>query len=872
MMKALSGRLRAVMNRVPARSRIAIGLVMLLGGVLMAAIALRMVPNERQAIMLGRAKFCEAIAVHCSIAVSSHEASTLQQTLQAIIQRDTDVQSATVRKQDGTVVAQIGSAQTEENAAQNRNAMDSAIFVPIYSNETKWGAVEVRFSPLGHSGFLGYLQSPQVLLVLFVTCVCLLLFQFYLRKMLQHLDPSKVVPPRVRSALDTLAEGLLVLDKSERIVLANHAFGSIVGRTPEELLGKRADSLNWEADGFSPQAGHAPWTQVLADGTPLHGIRMHMKDLHGGVRTLSVNCSPVLGTAGKNRGVLISFEDVTVLENQEIELRKSKDAAESANRAKSDFLARMSHEIRTPMNAILGFTDVLRRGYEENETERQDYLNTIHASGQHLLELINDILDLSKIEAGKLEIELSRCSPHQLITEVVSVLIVRAREKGIGLEFEWNGRIPETIQTDPTRVRQALTNLIGNAIKFTDTGRVRVVARLAESSSAAPYLDIDVIDSGIGMKPEALGRIFTPFAQADSSITRRFGGTGLGLSISKQIAEALNGSLTVKSEYGKGTDFRLRIATGSLADVTLLDKPPRRSTAGRGASGQAAIRLPGTRILLVEDGESNRKLFSLVLQRAGATIDQAADGKTGSDLALAGNYQVILMDMQMPIMDGYTAAAYLRQHSLQTPIIALTAHAMRGDEEKCRAAGCSGFLTKPIDVDLLLRTVSDAAYPQGAPAEVAAPVGASNAPMATSLPAGAIAIPDHKDDKMAAAVPITSTSAMLSLHSTLPTEDPEFCAIVEEFIDRLHNQIGAIQNAWHAQEFSELASLAHWVKGSGGTAGFHDLTDPARELERAVRDNQTSEIAGKIAELQAIADRIVRPSVQHAASPEPASR
>ena len=224
----------------------------------------------------------------------------------------------------------------------------------------------------------------------------------------------------------------------------------------------------------------------MRESKPQRVFVMRLIDAQSNRRTFTVNCSPVLGNDGKYRGVLTSFEDITQLEEKEIELRKSKDAAESANHAKSEFLARMSHEIRTPMNAILGFAEVLRRGYETNEIERQEYLNTIHSSGQHLLELINDILDLSKDRvAGKLEIELGRCSPHQLMAETLSIMSVKAEQKGINLALRWSGPVPETIETDATRLRQVITNLVGNAIKFTEKGTVTVATPAWQRSAGS---------------------------------------------------------------------------------------------------------------------------------------------------------------------------------------------------------------------------------------------------------------------------------------------------------------------------------------------------------------------------------------------------
>jgi signal transduction histidine kinase/CheY-like chemotaxis protein/HPt (histidine-containing phosphotransfer) domain-containing protein len=570
---------------------------------------------------------------------------------------------------------------------------------------------------------------------------------------------------------------------------------------------------------------------------------LHLPDSTGARRTFIVNCSPVAGARGAARGALASFEDVTQLVEKEIELRKSKQIADEANRAKSEFLARMSHEIRTPMNAILGFTDVLRRGYEDSEAERLEFLNTIHSSGQHLLELINDILDLSKIESGKLEIELTRCSVDQIINEVVSVLENRAADKCVGLIFNWDGPAPETILTDPTRFRQVITNLVGNALKFTEKGEVRLLARLDRSENR-PKLVVDVIDSGIGMTPESLGKIFNPFTQADSSITRRFGGTGLGLSISRQCATALGGNLAVTSEYGKGSTFTLTIDVGPMEGIKTFDPAQRTAAQMAGTSASTgSLRLKPCRILVVEDGTSNQKLITIVLTRAGATLELASNGQIGVDKALAQQFDVILMDMQMPVMDGFTAARKLREAGKTLPIIALTANAMKGEEDKCRAAGCSGYLTKPIVVDQLLRTLAD---------------------LVGELPYDGLSQRRQTrpaDVRQSAELPPI-------LKSNLPTEDPEFLEIVVEFADRLHEQLGKMQEAWERQELAEIASLAHWLKGSGGTAGFPAFTKPAATLEKLAKENRTDEIAAALADVCDLGKRVVRPD----AAAEPAVR
>jgi signal transduction histidine kinase/ActR/RegA family two-component response regulator len=399
-------------------------------------------------------------------------------------------------------------------------------------------------------------------------------------------------------------------------------------------------------------------------------------------------------------------QEITEREKAQVALVAAKEAAEAANVAKSRFLANMSHEIRTPLNAILGFTELLRLNADEgNEAERQDFLGTIYASGQHLLSLINDILDLSKIEADRLEVECIPCIPQQIISEVISLLRVRALEKGLTLESRWLGAEPRMIRTDPARFRQLLMNLVSNALKFTKTGSVQILAELLPEEPQA-MLKVQVIDTGIGIPADKIQSIFNPFVQADSSVTREFGGTGLGLTISRRIAEALGGTIHVESIVGRGSNFTLLIPTGSLDDIPFIE-----SSSADALKSPDSVHdnlkscLQGVKVLLVEDGEINRKLIRLILQRAGAEVSVAENGRQGLDLALRQSFHVILMDMQMPVMDGYSATTRLRQEGITTPVIALTAHAMKGDETKCKAVGCDTYLPKPIDAPTLLKTV-----------------------------------------------------------------------------------------------------------------------------------------------------------------------
>ncbi len=396
-------------------------------------------------------------------------------------------------------------------------------------------------------------------------------------------------------------------------------------------------------------------------------------------------------------------------------LKDSNDAAEAATQAKSAFLANMSHEIRTPMTAILGYADILRTesSLSKGPPACLEAIDTITRNGEHLLNLINDILDLCQVEAGKLQVDRETCSPSQIVFEALSLMRVRADAKDLSLRAEFDGKIPESIQTDPNRLRQILINLVGNAVKFTDAGSIQMVIRLSSCNAARPEMHFAVTDTGIGMSEEQMADLFKPFSQVDSSATRKFGGSGLGLAISKRLAEMLGGEIGVRSSPGKGSTFTLTISTGSLDGVRLLDSP---------AEAERRIEQPGKssaqdhttldcRILVAEDGLDNQRIISTFLKNAGAEITVAENGQVAFDCVQAAQaeakpFGVILMDMQMPVMDGYDAAKKLRAEGFAEPIIALTAHAMKEDRRKCLDAGCNDYMTKPVERRKLIELVA----------------------------------------------------------------------------------------------------------------------------------------------------------------------
>jgi two-component system, sensor histidine kinase and response regulator len=630
-----------------------------------------------------------------------------------------------------------------------------------------------------------------------------------------------------RSIIEGSIDAVVELDARGHVLNLNGPAERLFGWTVAEAVGHRLDKL------VIPEHERAQYLQGLSElansqtgqASPQ---RFEMECIDRSGRPFAVELA-VVSIQGSEETTFCAFvRDITDRKSHELDMQRAMEEAEAANRTKSEFLANMSHEIRTPLNSILGFAELLVRNADEgDERTRRDYADTIRTSARHLLELINNVLDLSKIEAGKLQVEQARFSPHQLIAEVVSLLRVRAVEKGIVLNYRWDGAIPESVATDPHRVRQLLLNLAGNAIKFTEQGSVMIVAR-AHRESDRYYLTMEVRDTGIGIDAKKLDDVFQPFVQADSSMTRRYGGTGLGLTICKNIVTALGGELSVASELGRGTTFTVKLAVGDLRHVRMLESPPETAT-GDYVDAPTTANLQGVRVLLADDGETNRKLIQVFLARHGAEVQAVENGEMACRLALADEFDVVLMDMQMPQMDGYAATRKLRSLGFEKPIIALTAHAMKGDREKCTYAGCSGYLSKPLNVDDLIRTVESA-------------VGGDQR--------RSLSLQNEKELKIKRALngPI---------RSTLPTDDDMLREIVAEFVESIPARLEAMERALAEENYEELQQHVHGLKGSGGTAGFGCLSEVSAELESCATERRGDEAAALLNELREMEPLIV---------------
>jgi PAS domain S-box-containing protein len=505
-----------------------------------------------------------------------------------------------------------------------------------------------------------------------------------------------------RSLIESNIDALMTTDPSGIITDVNKQMEALTGCSRDELIG--APFKDYFTD---PERAEAAIKLVLSvKKVTDYELTACARD--GKQTVVSYNATTFYDRSRTLQGVFAAARDVTERKRVEVELQQAKAAAEGASQAKSDFLASMSHEIRTPLNAIMGVADLLAK--TDLSPEQAKYVQIFRRAGDNLLDLLNDILDLSKVEASQLELERIGFSLKDKLEKVMEMVAARADEKGLTLVCEIAPNVPTDLVGDPTRLRQVLLNLLGNAVKFTQSGEVSLRVALDPAASILTALRFTVSDTGIGISGEKLDQVFERFTQADSSTTRRFGGSGLGLTISKRLVELMGGRIWVESQVGKGSVFAFTVPL----EVWAAANRPAAVSIGTGPEPP----LPALRILLAEDSPDNCTIMLAYLQDTPYHVEVAATGAIACEKFTEGNYDLVLMDWQMPVMDGLTATQTIRAWEQAngrppTPIIATTASALKGDREKCLAAGCTAFLTKPIKQEVLLQTIKE--HPMVAP-------------------------------------------------------------------------------------------------------------------------------------------------------------
>jgi len=501
---------------------------------------------------------------------------------------------------------------------------------------------------------------------------------------------------RYQSLFDNAIEGVFQMSAGRQFVTANPAMARLMGfGSSRELLESNPDVL--EVCIADNRLRELVVEQLEARGT-VKGVEARYLTQAGEERWAIISLHTAYDTEGEPTHLEGTCVDSTEshrrqrIEREREQERLEKELARNSAEAKSQFLANMSHEIRTPLAAIIGYGETLMDP-DLDDQEKRSSAETVVRSGRHLLELVNDILDHSKIDANKLDVDVISVNLPELLDEIRAFFAPRAREKGLEFNILCEFPLPEKIQTDPTRLRQIIINLCGNALKFTEKGSISLSIRCDREQEV---LVARVVDTGIGMKPEQIGRLFDPFAQGSAAISRQYGGTGLGLSISRRLAEMLGGSIRVSSTYGEGSEFELSIRTGAIDQVHFLRDASELSQRRRAIPMVVAPRLSG-RILCAEDNDVNRRLVSLLVGRTGAELVHVGNGAEALELAIRESFDLILMDIQMPVMNGRDATAALREAGVNTPVIALTANVMTEDIADYRLAGCNEHLAKPID-------------------------------------------------------------------------------------------------------------------------------------------------------------------------------
>ncbi|MEW6732383.1 MAG: PAS domain S-box protein [Acidobacteriota bacterium] len=628
------------------------------------------------------------------------------------------------------------------------------------------------------------------------------------------------------AAFENALDGISRLDKEGRYVVVNNAYASVVGYKPEEMIG-----LSWQLTVHpeDQQTMVSAYQQMRIDGkveTETRGVRKDGSVFHKQV--------VMVGIHDKKKNFIGHYcfmKDITERKMMQEQLQVAHEEALAATRLKSQFLANMSHEIRTPLNGVIGMTDLLLN--TRMNIEQQEYVEMIRNSGEALLTIVNDILDLSKIEAGKLSLEIIDFDLREVVEEVMNLLAQRARKKGIELCSLLYQDVPTVLRGDPIRLRQILTNLVANAVKFTDRGEVIVRVKLIEQDSEVVSLYFEVTDTGIGITPEAQAQLFQPFNQVDGSTTRKYGGTGLGLAICKQLVELMSGQIGVESTYGKGSAFwfTTRLTKQQRPVATIYQMPlPATASTPEVLTMPAALPQFQVHVLVTEDNLVNQKVAMAMLNTMGCQVSLASSGKEAIELLSQNRYDLIFMDCQMPEMDGYEATAAIRAQEAKVgghiPIIAMTANAMKGDRERCFAAGMDDYISKPISIEDFQKALQNWT--------------AKRLPVIQE-------INRSQHNEQPSKLDLTRLAKLVAYDGADRSFIEQICNV---YIEDTTAHIANLYEALEIRDTEELRIIAHTLKGASATLGAQSMAEICLRLENANKANNINLAEKLIAELE----------------------